>query len=144
MVNALRNDKYQILYGFMRSLKDGEEVVVARNSHNFLKYEMINHPACFVTKSVYDDFGCYDLKYVSVADYDFMLRMCKIEEVKFYPVDHIITNFTLGGMSASGVAWIDLLKLRKNYGMITEKKYNKEIRKDRLYKIYCKLKRQSS
>lgn len=138
MVNALHNDKYQILYGFMRSLKDGEEVKIDRNSHKFLENGMISHPTCFITKAVYDDFGGYDLRYVSAADYDFMLRMSQIDDVKFYPVDHLITNFTMGGMSASNAAWLDLLKLRRNHGLITEKKYKREIRKDRLYKIYSK------
>jgi hypothetical protein len=139
MVNALHNDKYQILYGFMRSLLDGEEVKIDRNSHKFLEKGMISHPTCFITKAVYDDFGGYDLKYISVADYDFMLRMSRIDDVKFYPVDHLITNFTMGGMSASDAAWLDLLKLRKNHGMITEKQYKSEMLKNRIYKIYSRL-----
>jgi glycosyltransferase involved in cell wall biosynthesis len=139
IVNDKRNDKYQILYGFMRSIKDGEEVKIDRCSHKFLRNEMIAHPTCFVSKKVYEDFGCYDLQYVSVADYDFMLRMSENEEVKFYPVDHVITNFTMGGMSASDTAWLDLLKLKANYGMIPQKKYKRELLKSRMYKFYCSM-----
>lgn len=139
MVNAMTDEKYQILYGFVRSLKNGEEYSTDRRSHKFLWEGMIGHPACFVTKAVYDDFGCFDLQYISVADYDFMLRMSRIDAVKFYPVDHVITNFTLGGMSASAAAWLDLLKLRSNYGMISGKEYKKELLKDRLYRMYKKI-----
>lgn len=139
MINAMTDEKHQILYGFIRSLKNGEEYSVDRRSHKALEEGMIAHPACFVTKAVYDDFGCFDLQYISVADYDFMLRMSRIEAVRFYPVDHLITNFTLGGMSASAAAWLDLLKLRRNYGMISEKKYKRELFKDRLYKIYQRI-----
>ena len=101
---------------------------------------MIGHPACFVTKAIYDDFGGFDLQYVSVADYDFMLRMSEIKEVKFLPVDHLITNFAMGGMSASQEAWMDLLRMKRNSGMISENKYRKEIIKDKIFRIYtgCK------
>lgn len=135
MVNAMTDERYQILYGFVRTIKDGIECSIDRRSHKFLEDGMIGHPACFVTKAVYDDFGGFDLQYVSVADYDFMLRMSRIEDVRFYPVDHLITNFLLGGMSASTVAWLDLQKMRKNYGIISEKEYRKEIIKNRVYKI---------
>ena len=135
MVHALGQEKHQILYGFVRTIReDGMEITVERQSHNMLRERMIGHPACFVTKAVYEDFGAYDLQYVSVADYDFMLRMYDNSKVTFIPVDHLITNFTLGGMSASNIAWLDLLKLRRNYGMISENEYRKEIIKN---KVYC-------
>lgn len=144
MTEAMGVDRYQILYGFTRSLRNGEECSVGRQSHVFLRENMIGHPSCFVTREVYEDFGCFDLQYVSVADYDFMLRMSEIPEVKFYPVDFLIANFTLGGMSASEAAWLDLLKLRKQHGIISEKAYKREILKSRVYRLYqrcLKLKR---
>ena len=136
MVSSMTKDKYQILYGFLRSWKNGMEYCIDRATPQFLRERMIGHPACFVSKSVYDDFGMFDLQFVSVADYDFMLRMYDNKAVHFIPVNYIITNFALGGMSASGTAWLDLLKLRKNYGMISEKDYRKELAKDKIYKIY--------
>jgi len=138
MVQAMKEDKYQVLYGFVRAWKKGQEYSVSRQSHVFLRESMIGHPACFVTKAVYDDFGCFNRQYVSVADYDFMLRMKEIPEVKFYPVDFVIANFTLGGMSASETAWLDLLKLRRDHGIISEKEYKKEMLKSRLYRLYKK------
>lgn len=139
IVNAMTDEKYQILYGFFRTLKNGQEYSIERHSFKFLRERMFEHPACFVTKSVYDDLGYFDLQYISVADYDFMLRMSRIDEVKFYLVDHLITNFTLGGMNASVAAWLDLLKLRRNYGIISEREYKKELLKDKIYRFYCKL-----
>lgn len=139
MVNSMTEEKYQILYGFMRTIKDRDEYTIGRSSHKFLRECMIGHPACFVTKAVYDDFGCFDTQYISVADYDFMLRMSEIEAVHFYPVDYLITNFSLGGMCSTGIAWMELLRLRKNYGLISQKEYRKEIFKDRIYKFYRKL-----
>lgn len=139
MISAMKEDRYQILYGFMRSLKDGKEYMISRQSHCFLREGMICHPACFVTKTVYDDFGAFDLQYVSVADYDFMLRMNEISVIKFYSVNFLITNFEMGGMSASETAWIELLKLKRNHRIISDNAYKKEMAKSRLYYIYKKI-----
>lgn len=141
MVMSLKDDKYQILYGFIRYWKESIEYAVNRQSHFFLRENMIGHPACFVTKAVYDDFGGFDLQYVSAADYDFMLRMSKIPDVNFYPVDFLVTNFEMGGMSSSDIAWLDLLKLKKDHAIISEKEYKKELIKSKVYLIFKQLKK---
>lgn len=41
---------------------------------------MINHPAAFVTKSVYNTYGVFDPRYKIAADYDFMLRLYYVEK----------------------------------------------------------------
>lgn len=138
MVHALTNQRYQILYGFTRTVQAGKEVCISRYSHELLNKQMIAHPSCFVTKTVYDDFGGFDLQYPYVADYDFMLRMFQVSDIHFEPVNKLIANFSVGGISNTPIAWLDLLRLRKKYNMITEREYNREIAKDKLYTIYRK------
>lgn len=125
IVSSMTEDKYQILYGFMRTLKDGKEYSIEFHSHAFLEKSMICHPTCFVTKKLYEDYGAFDLKYISVADYDFLLRMKKKEDIVFVPVYKLIANFSLGGMCGSHEAYLDLLKLQREYGMITPSFYRK-------------------
>ena len=141
MVDAMTKDKYQILYGAMRTWKNGEEESVGISSHKFLRDRMINHPACFVTKAVYDDFGYYDTQYASVADYDFMLRAYECKEIYFKPVYKIISNFALGGMCSTGQAYLELVELQHNRGLLSNKEYKKIIRKDKIYRLYKKLRR---
>lgn len=136
MANAMTDDKYQILYGAMRTWKNGEEESVSISSHRFLRDRMINHPSCFVTKSVYEEFGYYDARYQSVADYDFMLRMSEQEDIVFKPVYRIIANFALGGKCATGEAYMELVRMRHERGLISEREYKRIIRKDRLFRIY--------
>ena len=69
----------------------------------------ISHPSCFVSKKVYDIYGGYDTRYAYVADYDFMLRMKREATVEFLPVYEVIANYRLGGASASGDAYMDLV-----------------------------------
>ena len=75
--NVVKNfgiEKYQIIYGLLRCIKNGEEVSVVLYNHNFLHQQMIPHPTCFITKKAYEDLGMYDCKYKSCADYELMLR----------------------------------------------------------------------
>lgn len=136
MINAMTGDKYQILYGAMRTWKDGVEESISISSHRFLRDRMINHPSCFVTKAVYEDFGYYDTRYSSVADYDFMLRMSGKKEVVFKPVYGIIANFTLGGMCSTGEAYMELVRMQHERGILSDREFKRIVRKDRLFRMY--------
>ena len=65
----------------------------------FEKGWMPPHPAFFVKKSCYDQFGHYSLKLRSAADYELMLRFIRKEniQVSYYP--EIITKMRVGGQS---------------------------------------------
>ncbi len=135
MVNEWKGEKYQILYGAIRTWKNGLEESISILSHKFLNERMIGHPSCFVTRAVYEDLGFYDIKYTSAADYDFMLKMIEKEKVKFVPVYRLIANFTTGGMCATDKAYEDLMEVRKVHGLLTDYQYRKFRMTSRLYKI---------
>lgn len=134
MAKAYLPKKYQVLYGYMNIISDGSITGTVRPDHSILPEEMICHPSCFVSANIYQKYGAFDLQYPSVADYDFMIRMSKISEVEFVPVEAVIANFYLGGMSSSDFAYMDLLKLKTNYGMISKSKYRYH---QLIYKLMC-------
>ena len=118
------NVLYQIIYGMMRTVnEEGKELAIKFNHHRNMQTEMINHPACFVTKALYDKYGYYNTQYKSAADFDFMLRMLNQKEVKFIPDYHIYTNFTYGGMSGSYIGIQEDNEVRFNNAIIGRKKY---------------------
>ncbi len=121
-----------VYYGKTGMIRNGELIQVAQSSHTKLEEEMISHPSCFVTAKAYEDFGTYDTKYPSVADYDLMLRFIRSGKVSFIAVDSHIANFTLGGMSSTGKAYIDLIRLKMDYGKIGFLKGKTEIFKAKL------------
>ena len=112
-----------VLYGATRNLIDEKEESISIQSPEFLEKRMIGHPSCFITKSAYEKYGLYDLQYCSVADYDLMLRYKRTGKVSFIPVYDVIANFRSGGMCSTHKAYLDLLKLQKNYGFITKYQY---------------------
>lgn len=123
IVKAYEGYEYSIIYGLVRWVLDGKEVMVFSKNHEFLEKDMITHPSCFITKKLYERFGVYSLKYPYSADYEFMLRVKKEKEIKFIETYDIITNFSIGGVSNSVKAYRDTLKLLHEYRLIPDRKY---------------------
>ena len=132
MVNAYEtdhNNPLTVYYGNTGVIRDNQLISVSKSDHNRLEDDMISHPSCFVTKEAYDKLGVYNTDYPSVADYDLMLRYKRSGRVDFVHVDEHIANFSLGGMSSTGKAYIDLLRLKMNYKKISRVKGNTDIAK---------------
>lgn len=125
-------EEYEVYYGKTGVIRDGELISISESAHERLEEEMISHPSCFVTKATYEKYGTFNTRYNCVADYDLMLRYKRSDVVRFIPVDEHIANFSIGGMSSTGKAYIDLLKLKVNYGKITRAEASKEIIKAKI------------
>lgn len=124
---AYQGERYQVLYGMLRTVQNGKEVMVYLKNHENLEQDMIAHPSCFVTKATYEEYGVYSLKYPYSADYEFMLRVRKCPEVKFQEIYHIISNFSLDGASGSIKAYRDTMRLKREYHLISERFFRKEM-----------------
>lgn len=116
--------RYQILYGGMRC-RDETGLIQSEVffHHDFLREQMINHPASFVTRALYDHFGMYDTQYKSAADLDFFLKMQRESSIKFVPVRKILTNFSSGGISGSYTGVKETLSIQYKHGIISKKSF---------------------
>lgn len=130
-----KREKYAILYGFQRNYEGEKETSCVLYHHDYLKRQMITHPTCFVTKSVYEDFGTFNLEYKSSADYEFMMRIYDTGKVHFYPVYRVIANFQMGGMSSSQVGYRETLTLQYKHGGLSKSRYIRTVIKSRIYEI---------
>lgn len=63
----------------------------------------INHPSCFVRKSVYDRIGDFNLDYSIAADYDFIFRAYNAN-INFDFVENSLASYSLNGMSGKPLA----------------------------------------
>jgi len=129
-VNSQNINGDGVHYGYMRLIKNGKEYNIERSNFNFLNERMIQHPTCFITKNIYDQFGSFIETYKSAADYELMIRLQK-SGVSFFMMDSIITNFTLGGTSSTIISGLENLSIRRTYSFISKRKF--------MYK-YCELK----
>lgn len=123
VINHMTDEKYQFLYGMLRFMRVDKVNFVSLVMHDFLEERPINHPSCFITKSVYEDFGYYNLQYKYVSDYEFCLRLKKNEKIQFVPIYEILANFTEGGASSTYESDIELLKLKKSNNLISRSQF---------------------
>ena len=112
-----------IIYGMQRYITDGKETCVAIYSHTNLPNKMMAHPSCFVSKSVYEKYGVFDINYKSSADYEFLWRMYDNSAVTFKPVYGIVANFNTGGISGTRQGYLETIYLRYTKGQISKRKY---------------------
>ena len=123
VVKTYDGEKYVIIYGLLRTIKNGQEYSIYSRNHKFLAENMITHPTCFISKKIYEDFGLYSMEYRYSADYEFMLRIKDKKSIKFKEINEILSNYSIDGASSSKKAYLETLKLRKKYNLISKKRY---------------------
>ncbi|BAV10201.1 Glycosyltransferase involved in cell wall bisynthesis [Filimonas lacunae] len=114
-----------VFHGLLRFIGEGDKPdSVVGHYHTFLSNGMIEHPTCFVKKSLYDSIGHFDTMYRSAADYEFMQRARKAG-ARFVFVTQLLANFRRGGISDSEVGFLEELAIKRRYGVISKLKYIK-------------------
>ncbi len=136
IVKNMTDDKYQVIYGYMNIYKNNVLEKTEMYYHWAINKNMINHPTCFITKDLYRDKFMYDTKYKSCADYDFMIKLSKMSDVKFIPLNKIIANFNYGGVSQKVDSHIECAKMLYSHGLISKTNYHKTMLKLRIKKIF--------
>lgn len=106
----------EIVYGMLRMIHNEQEFQITRYSHTFLDLNMIPHPSSFITKTCYELLHYYDDSYRYSADYDFMLKASR-SGIKFKPMNHVVANFRLGGLSSTPKAAYETLQIKRKYGI---------------------------
>ncbi|MFW5820256.1 MAG: glycosyltransferase family 2 protein [Bacteroidota bacterium] len=117
-----------IVYGdlFYVSKNNPEKVIRKWKSGEFnpksLKYGwMPPHPAVFMKKEVYKEYGNFDLKYKISSDYEHMVRIFKNRDLKISYLPEVITCMKIGGASNRNLQNI-INKIKEDYDII--KRYN--------------------
>ena len=77
----------------------------------FKKGWMPPHPTFFIKKSCYDQYGIYNLRLRSSADYELMLRMLHKHNISVVYLPEVITKMRVGGQS--NVTLLNRIKANK-------------------------------
>ncbi len=112
------SDQKTVIYGLIRNFRDEKFYSIKGISTNALRYDMIQHPTCFIPKEIYDKYGSYDSKYKYSADYDLILRYVN-NGVNFKFIEKIIVNFRTGGKSSHRIADKEKYLILKKYKEIS-------------------------
>lgn len=109
-IGALQSvaEKYEgdgIYYGNMQMLEDGVPAGTYFPDHNLLEKDMtLCHPATFISKDFYHQWGVYRKDFRYAMDYELLLRM-KSAGARFYKIDQLLAVMATGGVS--DVRWLD-------------------------------------
>lgn len=90
---------YDVCYGDLRYWKKEKPEVVFTGDHRYLQHEMtLNHPTVFIRRSIYQQFGQFDLAYKYAMDYDLLLRL-KLKGCRFIHIPEVLANMRWEGIS---------------------------------------------
>lgn len=108
-----------VIHGIIRNFLDEEFYSIIGNSIRRLRYNMIQHPTCFIPRKLYHTFGTYNSTFKHSADYDLILRYVNLG-VKFSFIEKPIVNFRLGGNSSNTWAEKEMYKVRVKHHVISK------------------------
>ena len=82
---------------------------------------MTPHPAVFIKKDCYENFGYFNIKYKIASDYDLLFRFLKLNDLKYFYLPKVLVKMKLGGASNSSISSIfklnkEIFKIHHSYG----------------------------
>lgn len=116
------SDRETILYGITRYHRERGVDMILSYDHTTLPERMINHPSCFVPRTIYVREGLYDTKLRVAADYDFLLR-AYTRGTRFRHIEQILANFRHGGFSSRHGSAREVLRIRYRHGYLTRPQF---------------------
>ena len=103
VIDAFKSaDRPKIVFGdVIMCDQNKDQLYTASVRKRILKDGWMPHPAVFVKRQVYEEFGCFDVKFRVSADYDFMLRT--YSRTKRTYIERPLAKMQTGGISTKRV-----------------------------------------
>ena len=103
VVLEFNNTRPAIYHGGLNIVKDDIVFYISKASIKIKRLKkgmVINHPATFVCKKIYDEIGVFSTSYKIASDYDFILRAF-MKGYEFKSINKVLANFRIGGVSTN-------------------------------------------
>jgi len=122
------NTRPAVFCGNVQYWDEGEkDYVFTTNIHGLPNEMTLNHPAIFVSASIYQKYGVFDSKYKYAMDYELLLRFYT-KGVEFVRVDSVLSNMRLAGLSdrcrKQSYREVRLAKIQYGESFLTAYSYN--------------------
>ncbi|MCK8492299.1 glycosyltransferase [Spirosoma sp. RP8] len=122
IINAYCLHGPAVYHGIQRTYSNDMLVELQCTNSTQLVVKMIEHPTCFLHKSLYLEYGVFDESYHYVGDYELMLRLRKFG-VPFIIIESVIANFRQGGASHTAKAIWENYRLWLDLGLLSRSDY---------------------
>lgn len=110
VMNAFEDESIFGVYGDLKYVQQNDLSKVIRfwksgtyRPGKFLEGWMPPHPTFYVRKKVYDDFGVFRTDMPSASDYEFMLRVIHVKDIKLTYIPKVFVLMREGGLSNSSL-----------------------------------------
>ncbi len=115
-VTAYRRERAGIVHGAMEvRFPEKKEGRINHGNKELLPYKAsINHPTCFVHRSIYESLGNFDTRYRISADHEFLLR-AYVNGVRFAYIDKPQVSYRYGGASRTCKSDLETYRIFKRY-----------------------------
>ena len=120
-----------VVHGLLRNFAEDQFYSIKGNSIRVLKYDMIQHPTCFIPRVIYQEYGSYDPRYKYSADFDLVLKYVNLG-IEFKFLEKVIANFRIGGISSEGKSQSERFHILRKHKMISQSEAMM-----RLLLLYC-------
>ena len=125
--NFKKNDDIKAIYSNVNIVSRYDKKRILRffksrklNKKDYLKYEHPPHTSLFIEKNIFKKYGLYKEKFKIASDFDFMLRILGIKQVKSLYLNKILIVMRSGGTSTKSLKNI----IVSNYEVIKSIKEN--------------------
>ncbi|MDM9381790.1 glycosyltransferase family 2 protein [Chlorogloeopsis sp. ULAP01] len=135
----LKESKVDIIYSSLHNYFNGQylNTFIPGDLDNLLFKFTLNHPGCFVKKTVYEKIGLFDLNYLIAADYDFIFR-AYIYGFCFHYVETPLASYSLNGFT--GQSWNKFMEISESWRVASSfaKKTSKDLvsKRQRFYLVW--------
>ncbi len=106
IVNTFKNENADGVYGNLHYIAfDNTDKVIRNWVGKQFRPKLLTqgwmpaHPTLYLKKDIYEKYGTFNLSYKIAADYDFILRIFKQPQLKFYYLPKTIVKMRVGGAS---------------------------------------------
>ncbi len=130
IVEAFSTTNCEAVYGDLEYVNKKHTLKVIRywkscnfNSKFLRRGWMPPHPTLFLKKSVYDKNGIFNITYKIAADYDYVLRIFRDEQLVSCYLPIVMTKMRIGGISNRSLKNI-ILKSREDYKILKQNKFS--------------------
>jgi len=107
VVNIFLETGCEIIYGDVGFFKSKDFKVVRRFNSGFFTPDKLQygfqpaHPAMFINKSIYDEYGGYETGFKIAGDFEFIARIFSTRKISSFYFKKILIHMRSGGVSTS-------------------------------------------
>lgn len=112
MISVMKKENTDGVHGDLLYMEGDKVVRTWKQGQGKIRFGwMPGHPTLYLKKSVYDKFGIYKSYYKVSADYEYMIRILKDNQVKLSYIPEVLIKMSHGGTSTNGLkAYLRSLK----------------------------------